>query len=242
VSGIVLDVSSPGGTVDGVPEMAARIRAARGTKPIVAVSDSQCCSAAYWLASQADELLVAPSSMTGSIGVFAVHTELSKFDAEEGITNTIIRAGKYKAEANDMEPLTDEARAHIQSDVDYFYSMFINDVAFGRGFSAQAVLDGFGEGRALVADEAVAAGLADGLGTVEDAIVRCASGKVGRQARAEEPGVQMVAVDLAAALKTGVLTAAEIAAGSVSVIPADPTQTDPPISLDFLRARSRAHR
>lgn len=241
VVGIVIDVASPGGTVDGVPEMAARIRAARGTKPIVAVSDSQCCSAAFWLASQADEVIVAPSSMTGSIGVFAVHTELSKFDAEEGITNTIIRAGKYKAETNDMEPLTDEARAHIQSDVDYFYSMFINDISRGRGVSSQAVLGGFGEGRALVADEAVAAGLADSVGTLEDAIVRCASGKVGRGARAVASSVELVAVDLPPATPEQIADSPGIAA-QIEAQLAEAQDAAMLADLDYFRARSRAHR
>jgi signal peptide peptidase SppA len=227
--------------------MAARIRAARGSKPIVAVSDSLCCSAAYWLASQTDEVIVAPSSMTGSIGVFAVHTELSKMDAELGITNTIIRAGKYKAETTDMEPLTEEAKGHIQSDVDYFYSMFINDVARGRGVSSQAVLGGFGEGRALVAEEALAAGLADSVGTLDDAIMRCATGKVGRSARAQDDMVQMVAV--AAGPSAAYTDLGAVAADLDSVSPPEAAdlgtavaEPAPDSDLDYLHARSRAHR
>jgi ClpP class serine protease len=106
VTHIVIDVDSPGGCVDGVPELAARIADARGKKPITAVANGMAASAAYWIASAADQIVVAPSGEVGSIGVYMVHFDFSEQLAQEGVTPTIIRAGQYKAEGNPLEPLT----------------------------------------------------------------------------------------------------------------------------------------
>src|SRR6185295_35537 len=90
VRGVVLDIDSPGGTVAGTPELAAQIRAARGSKPIVAFANAQAASAAYWLGAQADEFLVTPSGEVGSIGVFATHEDQSAAAATAGVKMTLI--------------------------------------------------------------------------------------------------------------------------------------------------------
>lgn len=172
ISAIVLDIDSPGGVVDGVPEMAAELRAARDRKPVVAVANASAASGAYWLASQATELHVTPSGDVGSIGVFGVHTDVSGLEQRLGVKTTLISAGKYKVEANPFEPLSDEARESIQQMVDAYYGMFVADVAKGRRVKEADVRGGFGEGRMVLAKPAVAAGMADRVGTVEDAIVR----------------------------------------------------------------------
>lgn len=170
VSSILLVVNSPGGLIDLVPETAAEIRAARGTKPIVAIANTEAASAAYWIASQADELVVTPSGQVGSIGVFVRHEEDSKLAERIGITTTLIRAGKYKAEANPFEPLSDEAKEHIQETVDDLYGMFVADVAAGRSAKPADVKGGFGEGRMVLAKDAVAEGMADRVATFEETI------------------------------------------------------------------------
>lgn len=185
VGAIVIDVDSPGGVVDFIPETAAEIRAARGQKPIVAVANTLAASAAYWLASQADEISVTPSGEAGSIGVYAAHRDLSGALEMAGIKNTLIHAGKFKVEGNPFEPLTDEARAHIQEDVDAFYSMFTADVARGRGVKQTEVADGYGEGRVLNAKDAVRAGLADRVETLSEAVARLASRSRGGVTQAE---------------------------------------------------------
>jgi len=174
VGSIVFDVDSPGGLTDLVPETAAYIRANRGRKPMLAVANTMMASAAYWLGAQADEVAVSPSSLTGSIGVFAAHDDLSAAQERLGVKTTLISAGKYKTEANRNAPLSDEARAHIQSLVDSAYAMFTNDVAAGRGVKAKDVRGGFGEGRILPAQAAVAEGLADRVATLEQTIMRAA--------------------------------------------------------------------
>lgn len=169
---IVFDVDSPGGSVEGVMELATEIFNARKQKSIVAVCNSMACSAAYWLASAAGELVCTPSGQCGSIGVYMVHQDESKALENDGIKITIIKAGKFKAEGGPSEPLSEEARAAFQSKVDDYYGMFIKAVAQQRGSSQSAVRDGFGQGRSLLAGEAVKARLADRVATLDDVLAK----------------------------------------------------------------------
>ena len=194
---IVMDVDSPGGMVDQIPETADQIRAVKAEKPIVAVANTQMASAAYWLASQADEVVVTPSGEVGSIGVYELHRDLSEAHAMDGVKPTLVSAGKYKVAGNPYEPLGDEARAQMQSDVDDYYRQFTAAVARGRGASADDVRNGYGEGRALHARQSVAAGLADRVGTLGDTVRRVASpaGRAAldqRRAEASEPSLEPV--------------------------------------------------
>lgn len=188
VDGIVLEFDSPGGEVFGVPEAAAAIRDLAAVKPIVAHANSVAASAAYWLASACSELWVTPSGEVGSIGVYCAHVDESKALEAEGIVVTLISAGKYKVEGNPLEPLGDEARAAMQLPVDLFYSMFTRDVAKGRGVSPKKVQGGFGEGRMVAAAAAVEQGMADKVGTLEDAIRRASS--LGRSSRSAPAAVR----------------------------------------------------
>lgn len=172
VRAIVMQVDSPGGTVYGVPELADEIFAARGRKPIVAAVDSLAASAAYWIASAADEIVVTPSGEVGSIGVFAEHLDISKWLEQEGISPTLVSAGKYKVEGNQYQPLDQEAREAIQARVDQYYAMFVKSIARNRGATERQVREGYGEGRVVGAKDAVAMGMADRVGTIEDAIRR----------------------------------------------------------------------
>jgi signal peptide peptidase SppA len=177
VEAIVLELDSPGGEVFGIPEAATAIRETRAAKPIVAAANSVAGSAAYWLGSQATELVVTPSGEVGSIGVWTSHADHSKQLDQKGVKVSLIYAGKYKVEGHPYGPLEDEARAGIQADVDRFYGMFVAEVAKGRStkerpVSVDAVRNGYGEGRMLGAPAAVKAGMADAIGTLEDAIRR----------------------------------------------------------------------
>ncbi len=170
VAAIVLDVDSPGGSVFGVGELAAEIHAARGQKRIVASVNSMAASAAYWIAAAADEIVITPGGMAGSIGVWSAHEDWSKYMENEGIKVTLISAGKYKVEGNPYEPLSEEARAAEQDTVNKYYSLFTRAVAKYRGDSTDSVRSGYGEGRVLLAEDAVKAKLADRIGTFGDVI------------------------------------------------------------------------
>jgi signal peptide peptidase SppA len=167
---IIIDVDSPGGTLSGVPELAAKIFAARPRKRIIAVADTVMASAAYWIASAAHEVVASPSAIVGSIGVYMVHYDRSRADARDGIKRTVISAGRFKAEGHDAEPLSDSARDSLQKQVSGAYTMFVRDVARFRGVTTSEVLHGFGQGRALMAIEAVVESLADRVGTFESVL------------------------------------------------------------------------
>lgn len=192
IGAIVLDVDSPGGSVFGIEELATVIRGGRGRKPIVAVANTLMASAAYWVASQADEILASPSSQVGSIGVIGVHQDVSQAEAKIGVKTTLVTAGKFKGDGNEHEPLTDTARAAMQQMVDTYYASFVRDVARGRAVPDTQVREGMGEGRILGARDAVKAGLADGIGTLGQVVARLAAGAksaLPAGARAEaEPG------------------------------------------------------
>jgi signal peptide peptidase SppA len=176
VSAVIFDIDSPGGSVDGLTEFAKELRSYRasGDKPIVAVVDPLAASAAYWIASQANEIVVTPSGEVGSIGVYAAHEDDSAAFEMMGVKITLISAGEYKTEGNPFEPLGDDARAAMQEQVDTFYAMFLSDVAVGRGVSVDAVASGFGEGRTFLAKKALQAGMVDRIGTLEETALRLA--------------------------------------------------------------------
>lgn len=184
VGSIVLDVDSPGGQVGGVEEMAREIFDARGQKPITAVVNTLAASAAYYLASAADEMVISPSGQAGSIGVYAMHEDVSAAMEQEGVKVSLISAGKYKVEGNPFEPLTDEARAAMQTMVDEYYEMFVDAVARNRGVSKADVRGGFGEGRVVGAKEAVRLGMVDRVGTLDQVVNKLAGGRSRRSARA----------------------------------------------------------
>lgn len=170
IDAIVLDVDSPGGQVGGVQELADKIYEARGNKPIVAVANHTMASAAYWIASAVDKVYASPSADIGSIGVFAVHQDVSQALENDGVKVSIIKAGKYKAEGNPYQPLTEEAQANMQASVDEVYGKFVEAVARNRGVSVDVVKTSYGEGRVLSADQAVAIGMADEIATLDDVI------------------------------------------------------------------------
>jgi signal peptide peptidase SppA len=182
---VVYDIDSPGGTVPGVQELASQMFALRGQKKQIAQVNDLAASAAYWLASQADEIVSIPSGTAGSIGVFTVHQDLSEALAKEGIKIDVIKAGKYKVEGNPFEPLSEEGRAFIQARVDEAYSQFVKDVARGRGVNVADVKGGYGEGRALSAKGALKAGLIDRIATFDETLASV-TGRKSSGMRAEE--------------------------------------------------------
>jgi capsid assembly protease len=180
ISAIVFDVDSPGGTVDGVPELSSEIFNARGKKPMIACCNAMAASAAYWIATSADSVLVTPSGQVGSIGVFAAHEDISKALEEEGVKVTLISAGKFKTEGMPYEPLSAEGRANMQQMVNDFHSMFIAAVARNRGVATATVKHGFGEGRMVLAADAVRQGMADGISTLDQTLARLLGRRAGK--------------------------------------------------------------
>ena len=171
VHSVVLSIDSPGGTVDGTQALGSLVRSGREQKPIVALASGLMASAAYWIGSAASAVYIADTTtISGSIGVVQSHTDYSKARAERGITVTEITAGKYKRIASDNAPLSKEGKAHLQAEVDYYYSLFVDAVATHRGVSVDTVLEQMADGRTFIGQQGVDAGLVDGIQTLPQVI------------------------------------------------------------------------
>lgn len=215
ISAIILDVDSPGGTVYGVAELAEEIFQARGKKPIVAVANSLAASAAYWIASAADEIVVTPGGEVGSIGVYAMHVDMSKWLEDEGLKVSFVQFGENKTEGNPYEPLSKEARAQIQKRVDEYGDMFVAAVARGRETTAGMVKKRFGQGRMFGAEEAVEIGMADRVATLEEMAAKMAPGKYRRTRRAPKSEDLTVEIEV-----TQPMLDAAIAAAAAEIVTA----------------------
>jgi signal peptide peptidase SppA len=172
VKAIVLDIDSPGGRVPGVLELHDQVMAARGAKPIIAVANSMAASAAYWIATAAEEVVVTPSGEVGSIGVYSVHEDVSRMLEAAGVTETIVAVPEAKAELADSRPLGEVARAEMERRVGLIYERFVTAVAEGRGVTAARVREGFRPGRMAFAAEAVELGMADRVATLDQTLAR----------------------------------------------------------------------
>ncbi len=185
VGAIVLDVDSPGGTVAGTSEAGQAVADAAAVKPVIAYVDTLAASAAYWIASQASQIWMTPSGEVGSIGVRAMHLDISKMMGDAGVAVTEITSTEspYKAEGSPFAPLSQDANDHIQALADREHGNFINAVARGRKVSADTVRSDFGKGRTIAADRAVQLGMADKIGSMSDLLgsLRTKSGTVRRR-------------------------------------------------------------
>lgn len=172
VRAIVLDVDSPGGSTEGLKVAGDAIFAARQVKPIVAVSNSMMASAAFWLGSQAHEIVVEPGGGAGSVGVFMLGLDYSKHLEKEGISVNLIKFGRNKVEGHSYAPMSDETRAQFQSEVDYLGVQFHEAIARGREVSVEQVAANYGDGRYYLAHEALAHGMVDKIATLDETIAR----------------------------------------------------------------------
>ncbi|MCZ8103986.1 MAG: S49 family peptidase [Burkholderiales bacterium] len=133
VRGIVLGINSPGGNADGILEPSAAIREARRTKPVTALVGSMAASGGYWIAAQADEIVLSNDfSQVGSIGVYTMHMDLSKLLERIGIDISVISSGRNKVDGHPFAPLPADVRASIQQEVDDLRLMFAREVSTGR--------------------------------------------------------------------------------------------------------------
>lgn len=170
VAAILLDVDSPGGESGGVFDLADRIRAAAQAKPVWAVANDMAFSAAYALASAASKVFVSRTGGVGSIGVIAMHVDQSEKDAQDGVRYTAVFAGDRKNDLNPHEPISSEAHAFLKGEVNRVYGLFVETVARNRGIEASAVRDT--EAGLFFGQAAVAIGLADAIGTFDDALAQ----------------------------------------------------------------------
>lgn len=169
VNAILLDIDSPGGEAGGAFDLADQIVAARQIKPIWAVANDDAFSAAYAIASAATRVYVTRTGGVGSVGVIALHVDQSQRDAMNGLRYTAVYAGDRKNDMSPHAPLSTDAAQALQAEVDRLYGLFVSTVAVNRNLSAQDVQDT--EAGLYFAQDAIDAGLADVVGTLDDALI-----------------------------------------------------------------------
>lgn len=177
IGAIVLSIRSPGGYVWGCSEAGDAIFEARSAKPVVAVADPYCFSAAYWLATQASAFFATPSGEVGSVGVRSGHTDMSGFEEKIGMKTTLIASSPDKIAGHSHAPLDDEARAEIQAGVDESNAAFAAAIARGRGMKPGDVAAVHGTGKTFSAPRALANGAIDGIGTLRDVVAQYSSSR-----------------------------------------------------------------
>lgn len=172
IAGAIIDVDSPGGTVAATMEAALAVAELASKKPCVACVNTLAASAAYWIASQASEMVMTPSGDVGSIGAMIMHQDVSGWLEQIGLNVTIIRSKQspMKNEAHPFAPLSDDAKAFLQSRAVAAGADFIRAVATGRKVSQEKVRDDFGQGRVFGARDAVSRGMADRVATFDQVV------------------------------------------------------------------------
>ncbi len=166
---IIIEMDSPGGQASGISEQAQIIRSS--SKKVIAYASNLAASAGYWIASAADEVIISDTAQLGSIGV------ISTFYDDEDPKEIRIISSQSPNKRPDIK--TDQGRAEVQKVVDSLANVFVNAVADYRGVSSDIVLEKFGKGGVLVGEQAVKAGMADRVDTLENLIAGL-SGKTRR--------------------------------------------------------------
>lgn len=187
ITRVVFDCDSPGGIYHGVPETASAIFAARDKLDLVAIANPEAASGAIWMAAAASRFVVMPSGWAGSIGSYNVLTSWARMYEEAGVDKETIRDPVGKAEGMLHEPISDALREDTQARVSKITAEFVAAMAKFRGVKTSVVKSDFGEGRMLMASDAVSAGLCDAVSTLEAEVSR-GNKRAGGRTRTELTG------------------------------------------------------
>lgn len=176
ISSILLHVESPGGTAAGTKELADEITEARKTKTVWAYAEDLCCSAAYWVASQAEKVFANGPAIVGSIGTYMAIADWSKLYEEAGVKVHVIRAGAFKGAGLMGTEITDEQLAEFQRVINQTNDFFTKAVVRGRGMSSKRVQE-LADGRVHLAADAQELGLIDGVQSLDQTLSQLSKAK-----------------------------------------------------------------
>ncbi len=170
VKAIVLRVNSPGGAVLASEAITDAVLRAKEKKPLIVSMGDLAASAGYEISCYADYIVAQPTTITGSIGVFAMLPELGTMLKNKiGLTFDTVNTNRNSSALSVMRPLSTESRALMQKNVEDFYKIFIGRVAEGRGLDVNYV-DSIARGRVWTGRDALALGLVDTLGGIDVAL------------------------------------------------------------------------
>jgi signal peptide peptidase SppA len=175
IKGIILDIDSGGGEVNGTSEFSKMVFNARSRKPIIAYVGGQAASGAYWIASAASEIVLSETAILGSIGTVVRVRDTSNRDEKNGVREFDIVSRKSPLKRVDAN--TDPGREVILKTLDSITNVFISTVALNRNVTVEKVESDFGKGGVLVGEENVEFGLADRIGSLESLITEMSTEK-----------------------------------------------------------------
>lgn len=171
IASIVVRVDSPGGAVVASDQIWRAIRRAAKHKPVVASMGSMAASGGYYAACAADEIWADPSTMTGSIGIFAGKVDVVELAEKLGIGIEHFSRGKRHGADSIYRPFTPDERAALAEVLRVYYRKFVERVAEGRNMTFEQV-DALARGRVYTGDRAQQLGLVDKLGGFSSALAR----------------------------------------------------------------------
>lgn len=185
IRSIVLNVDSPGGTVDGMHRLVQAVGKTNKQKPVIGQVDGLAASAGYWPLSQASAIYAGPGDEVGSIGVRLMLYDFSRAFENAGIEAVPIDTGKFKSAGAMGTEITAEQRAYFQSQVDAYFADFMGDVRKGRKLTEKRAAE-VGDGRTFIAKQALELGLIDGIQSIEETLktARRMTGKSNQAAKA----------------------------------------------------------
>ncbi len=174
IKAIVIRVNSPGGSGQASEIMWREIVLAKKDKPVVVSMGNLAASGGYYIACAADYIYAHPNTITGSIGVFGLMFSGEELIQEKiGINVEVVNTNEYADMGNIARQFSEAERAYMQGMVEGFYDVFITRVADGRGMT-KAEVDEIGQGRVWTGENALANGLIDGFGGLEEATKKAA--------------------------------------------------------------------
>jgi signal peptide peptidase SppA len=177
---IILAIDSPGGVSVGVPEFAARIRNSR--KRVIAFTDTEACSAAYWIGSQASEFFATPSSQIGSIGCYITYLNASEAYRKEGYRMEVYKSGDLKGAGIDGTDLTEAQKKMLTDQTIEIHEDFKSDVLAVRSFVPESAM----QGQCFSGKKAAEVGLVTGLVNGFDELMQKLDPEVAAQMEADE--------------------------------------------------------
>lgn len=169
VQGVVVSISSPGGTTTGSEELYRNLRALAAKKPIVAFVDGTAASGAYITAIAADHIVARETALVGSIGVLFQYPDVSGLLDKVGVKVEAVKSSPLKAEPSGFSPTSPEARAALSAVVMDTYGWFKGLVAERRGLD-EAQLAAVADGRVFSGRQSVPLKLVDELGGERQAV------------------------------------------------------------------------
>jgi protease-4 len=173
VKAIVLRIDSPGGGAAASQEIYEEVVKAKRLKPVVASFGGVAASGGYYVACGADKIMANPGTITGSIGVVMQFANLEELFKKIGYKGYVIKSGTHKDVGSPFREMTPKEKQLIQEMVDTVHQQFVRAVAEGRRLPMEEVA-AIADGRVFSGEQALALGLVDELGNLEDTIDRAA--------------------------------------------------------------------